>query len=123
VGAKLVVPYAQIAYVVVNLVGCGSTIDYCGPRCQSQCTPGGPGPTPPNPPATGGVGSIVTSALFDQMLKHRNENSCPAHGFYTYNAFIAAAGSFNGFGTTGDLTTRKRELAAFFAQTSHETTG
>ncbi|OMO55724.1 Glycoside hydrolase, family 19, catalytic [Corchorus capsularis] len=28
-----------------------------------------------------------------------------------------------GFGTTGDLTTRKRELAAFLTQTSHETTG
>ncbi|KAJ8445099.1 hypothetical protein Cgig2_029471 [Carnegiea gigantea] len=99
---------------------CGSTNEYCAPPgCQSQCTR----PTPPNPPPTGGVGSIITPALFDQMLKHRNENSCPAHGFYTYNAFIAAAGSFNGFGTTGDVTTRKRELAAFFAQTSHETTG
>ncbi|KAH7566192.1 hypothetical protein JRO89_XS08G0113700 [Xanthoceras sorbifolium] len=44
-------------------------------------------------------------------------------GFYTYNALItAAARSFNGFGTTGDADTRKRELAAFFAQTSLETT-
>nr|POE45675.1 endochitinase [Quercus suber] len=33
-----------------------------------------------------------------------------------------AAQSFNGFGTTGDVTPRKRELAAFLAQTSHETT-
>ena len=31
--------------------------------------------------------------------------------------------SFGGFGTTGDVNTRKRELAAFLAQTSHETTG
>ncbi|KAM4133752.1 hypothetical protein ACJW30_01G355100 [Castanea mollissima] len=37
--------------------------------------------------------------------------------------FIASARSFNGFGTTGDVTTRKRELAAFLAQTSHQTTG
>lgn len=92
---------------------CGSTTDYCGPGCQSQCTPS----------SSGDVGSIITPALFDQMLKHRNENSCPGHGFYTYNAFIAAARSFNGFGTTGDDSTRKRELAAFLAQTSHETTG
>ncbi|MCD9644203.1 Chitinase 1 [Datura stramonium] len=35
----------------------------------------------------------------------------------------AAARSFPGFGTTGDNTARKREIAAFFAQTSHETTG
>ncbi|WOL12081.1 basic endochitinase-like [Canna indica] len=41
-------------------------------------------------------------------------------GFYTYDAFIAAADAFTrrGFATTGDVDTRKRELAAFFAQTS-----
>ncbi|KAL2892915.1 Basic endochitinase, partial [Bienertia sinuspersici] len=73
---------------------CGATTDYCGFGCQSQCS------------GSGDVGSIITPALFDQMLKHRNENSCPGHGFYTYNAFIGAARSFNGFGTTGDVTTR-----------------
>ena len=57
------------------------------------------------------------------MLKYRNDARCPSNGFYTYDAFITAAQSFNGFGTTGDLDTRKRELAAFFGQTSHETTG
>uniref|UniRef100_A0A7N2L367 chitinase n=1 Tax=Quercus lobata TaxID=97700 RepID=A0A7N2L367_QUELO len=56
------------------------------------------------------------------MLKHRNDQGC-SNGFYTYNAFITAAQSFSAFGTTGDVTTRKRELVAFFGQTSHETTG
>nr|AYN74359.1 chitinase 5 [Eucommia ulmoides] len=69
------------------------------------------------------VGSIVSGSLFDQMLRHRNDGGCPARGFYTYEAFISAARSFGGFGTTGDLATRKREIAAFLAQTSHETTG
>ncbi|XP_059623390.1 endochitinase-like [Cornus florida] len=69
------------------------------------------------------VGSLVSKALFDQMLKHRNDANCPGKGFYTYEAFIAAANSFGGFGTTGDTPTRKREIAAFLAQTSHETTG
>ncbi|MQJ21781.1 hypothetical protein EI020_24680, partial [Escherichia coli] len=69
-----------------------------------------------------GVGSIVTKPLFDQMLKHRNDANC-ATGFYTYEAFIQAANSFGAFGTTGDVDTRKREIAAFLAQTSHETTG
>jgi Chitinase class I/Chitin recognition protein len=92
---------------------CGSTPDYCGDGCQSQC--GGGGGT--------GVASIVSSALFDQMLKHRNDAACPGKGFYSYDAFIAAANSFNGFGTTGDRSTQKREIAAFLAQTSHETTG
>ncbi|KAJ4776451.1 Endochitinase [Rhynchospora pubera] len=90
---------------------CGSTSEYCGEGCQSQCT------------SSSGVASIVTSAFFEQMLKHRNDAACPGHGFYTYDAFIAAANSFGNFGTIGDDTTRKREIAAFFAQTSHETTG
>lgn len=58
------------------------------------------------------------------MLKHRNEGSCKSNGFYTYRAsFINAAKSFNGFATTGNTDKRKPEVAAFLAQTSHETTG
>ncbi|GKC84478.1 chitin-binding, type 1 protein [Tanacetum coccineum] len=87
-----------------------------------QCS--GSGTTPsPGPGTGGGVASIVTSSMFDQMLKYRNDPRCRANGFYTYNAFINAANSFNRFGTTGSADDRKRELAAFFAQTSHETTG
>ncbi|PIA46948.1 hypothetical protein AQUCO_01500466v1 [Aquilegia coerulea] len=70
-----------------------------------------------------GVGSIVSPSLFEKLLKHRNDAVCPGKGFYTYNSFVTAANSFKGFGTTGDMKTRKREIAAFFAQTSHETTG
>ncbi|XP_058755019.1 endochitinase-like [Vicia villosa] len=71
----------------------------------------------------GDVGSLTPSSLFDQMLKYKDDGRCAGHGFYTYDSFIAAASSFNEFGTTGDDNTRKKELAAFFAQTSHETTG
>jgi chitinase len=92
---------------------CGSTNDYCGTGCQSQC--GGAG--------AGDLGSIISSAKFDEMLKHRNDGGCPGKGFYTYNAFISAANAFSGFGTTGDADTRKREIATFLGQTSHETTG
>ncbi|CAN6360843.1 unnamed protein product [Urochloa humidicola] len=120
---------------------CGSTSNYCADGCQSQCdgcgspppptpsppTPPSPTPSPPTPPSPtppgGGVESIITPSLFDQILLHRNDAACPAQGFYTYAAFIAAANSFTGFGTTGSLDTRKREVAAFLAQTSHETTG
>ncbi|KAL3527277.1 hypothetical protein ACH5RR_011933 [Cinchona calisaya] len=69
------------------------------------------------------VGSLISKPQFEQILKHRNDANCQAKGFYTYEAFIAAAKSFGGFGTTGDTDTRKREIAAFLAQTSHETTG
>ncbi|KAK1666538.1 hypothetical protein QYE76_054697 [Lolium multiflorum] len=99
---------------------CGSTSAYCGAGCQSQCS--GCGGTPPTP-SGGGVSSIISQSLFDQMLLHRNDAACPAKGFYNYNGFIAAANSFSGFATTGSTDVRKREVAAFLAQTSHETTG
>uniref|UniRef100_A0A0E0KF33 chitinase n=1 Tax=Oryza punctata TaxID=4537 RepID=A0A0E0KF33_ORYPU len=104
---------------------CGSTSDYCGAGCQSQCSAGGCGGGGPTPPTSGasGVASIVSRSLFDQMLLHRNDAACPASNFYTYDAFVAAANAFPGFATTGDADTRKREVAAFLAQTSHETTG
>ncbi|PKU60268.1 Acidic 27 kDa endochitinase [Dendrobium catenatum] len=60
--------------------------------------------------------------MFEEMLKHRGDLRCPG-SFYTYEAFIAAAEAFPGFGTTGLPATCRRELAAFFGQTSHETRG
>ncbi|KAL7207059.1 hypothetical protein ACSBR2_019705 [Camellia fascicularis] len=96
---------------------CGTTPAYCDPNqgCQSQCSGSGGG--------GGGISSLITSSMFDEMLLHRNDAACPATGFYTYDAFIAAANSFPGFATTGDTATQQREIAAFLAQTSHETTG
>ncbi|KAB2618221.1 endochitinase-like precursor [Pyrus ussuriensis x Pyrus communis] len=120
---------------------CGTASDYCSAGCQSQCS-STPKPTPTPTPSGGGgdVSSLISSFVFDQMLKYRNDGRCPSNGFYKYDAFIAAARSFNGFGTmiglkahhkvthksyhtTGDVATRKKELVAFLAQTSHETTG
>ncbi|KAF8011340.1 hypothetical protein BT93_J1827 [Corymbia citriodora subsp. variegata] len=73
--------------------------------------------------AGGDVSGLISRELFNEMLKHRNDANCPGKGFYTYDAFITAAKSFAEFGVTGDTDTRKREIAAFLAQTSHETTG
>lgn len=69
------------------------------------------------------LSSLLSKSAFDNLLKHRNDAACPAKGFYTYEAFIQAARTFGAFGTTGDTNTRKREIAAFLGQTSHETTG
>lgn len=91
---------------------CGITDQYCKNGCQSQC--GGSG---------SGIESVISSNTFNQMLKHRNDGGCKAKGFYTYDAFIKAAKAFPNFGTTGNDATRKKEIAAFFGQTSHETTG
>ncbi|KAA8549802.1 hypothetical protein F0562_001486 [Nyssa sinensis] len=98
---------------------CGSTLDYCGAGCQSQCS----GTATPCPgPSGGDITNLITRSMFDDMLKHRNDVACPVRNFYTYDAFIAAARSFPGFATTGVDTTRKREIAAFLGHTSHEAT-
>jgi len=44
------------------------------------------------------------------------------HSLYTYTAFVKAASQFPLFAGEGDLTARRRELAAFFAHYRHETT-
>ncbi|KAF3604408.1 hypothetical protein F2Q69_00038634 [Brassica cretica] len=109
---------------------CGDTEPYCKrPGCQSQCTPDGhppplpPPPSPPPPDPTGGLTDIITRSQFDDMLKHRNDPACPSRGFYTYEAFITAAYYFTSFARGRDTAARKKELAAFFGQTSYESTG
>ncbi|OWM80477.1 endochitinase-like [Punica granatum] len=95
---------------------CGTAPEYCLAGCQSQCSGGEDG-------GVGDMGSVISRDTFNELLKHRNDAGCPAKGFYTYDAFVEAAKAFPAFGTTGDTDTRKREIAAFLAQTSHETTG
>lgn len=118
---------------------CGTTAAYCCEGCQSQCScpisppppyvppPPPPPPSPPPPPRSPtppgeGLGAIVSEDLFNEMLLHRATAPCVG-AFYTYDAFLDAASYFPEFAATGDLETRKREVAAFLAQTSHETTG
>uniref|UniRef100_A0A452ZUG3 chitinase n=1 Tax=Aegilops tauschii subsp. strangulata TaxID=200361 RepID=A0A452ZUG3_AEGTS len=72
-----------------------------------------------------GVPSIISRDTFDYMLGNRSQSGCEGGAFYTYDAFVQAANAskLRGFGTIGDEDTRRRELAAFFGQTSHETAG
>ncbi|KAI9082589.1 hypothetical protein K1719_035458 [Acacia pycnantha] len=69
------------------------------------------------------ISSLIHKKLFKTFFLHKDDSACPAKHFYTYKSFIHAAKSFPEFGTTGTITTRKREIAAFLAQISHETTG
>ncbi|HZH13254.1 MAG TPA: RICIN domain-containing protein [Archangium sp.] len=71
---------------------------------------GGGGTTP------SGFGAILSRSMFETMFPSRNP-------FYTYDALVAAASTFQGLATTGDADTRKREVAAFLANVSHETGG
>ncbi|KAF7818071.1 chitinase 10 [Senna tora] len=69
------------------------------------------------------ISSLVTKNLFNSIFLHKDDAACPAKDFYTYESFIHATKCFPAFGSRGSLTTRKREIAAFLAQISHETTG
>ena len=69
------------------------------------------------------VTSIVTREAFESLLSGSNATGCKGGGFYTYDAFVKAASKFPGFGAVGDEDTHRRELAAFFGQTSYVTAG
>ncbi|KAL2325707.1 hypothetical protein Fmac_024765 [Flemingia macrophylla] len=69
------------------------------------------------------ISYLISQKLFDSIFLHKDDTACPAKSFYTYDSFIIASKSFPRFGTTGSLAMRKREIAAFLAQISHETTG
>ncbi|XVE93972.1 hypothetical protein REPUB_Repub01dG0240300 [Reevesia pubescens] len=110
---------------------CGTSDEYCLEEngCQSQCkekdtegcdTDGG---DTGGGDISGGLADILTREMFEEMLPYRNNPLCHAVGFYKYEAFIAAAKSFPAFATTGNDATKKKEVAAFMGQTSHETTG
>ena len=91
---------------------CGSTNEYCGTGCQSNCpstTSGGSG-------GSSGAGAIVTQAVFEKLWPNRNS-------FYTYTSFINAAKSFPKFGTEGTRAQKLREIAAFAAHVQQETAG
>ncbi|KAI0488483.1 hypothetical protein KFK09_028316 [Dendrobium nobile] len=69
------------------------------------------------------ISMLISEDLYKSIFLHKDDNACPAKGFYPYDAFITATECFPKFASTGCLDTRKRELAAFLAQISHETTG
>ena len=89
---------------------CGSGVVYGG-RDTGHGTHGGE------------LGKIISREMFEDLLEYRNDKRCPGRCFYNYDAFIEAAKAFPAFGNSGNETVRKREIAAFFAQTGHETTG
>lgn len=69
------------------------------------------------------ISSLISQDLYNSIFLHKDDAACPAKDFYPYSAFIEATKRFPSFGSCGSLATRKREIAAFLAQISHETTG
>lgn len=66
------------------------------------------------PPDTG-LASLLSNAQYENYFPHHNP-------LYSYEALIKAAATFPLFAGEGDPPTRRRELAAFFAEIAHETT-
>ncbi|BDD09123.1 hypothetical protein FUAX_15550 [Fulvitalea axinellae] len=64
--------------------------------------------------------ALLPDSVYDARYKVKIRSRNP---FYTYSAFIEAASAFPLFCNEGNVNVRKRELAAFLANTSHETTG
>lgn len=118
----------------------GTSRDMCGPcalgaqtswPCNAepaQCTCADglapvpvPTPAPTDPPS--GIRSWFSHEDFDEFFPHVNSPPCTGANFFTYEAFLHAADHFPTFANTGNRTLDKIELAAWFGQTSHETTG
>ncbi|KAK8939649.1 Chitinase 10 [Platanthera guangdongensis] len=95
-----------LLFSIVFLLGCvRRTADArCAPRANS-------------------IADLISEDLYRSIFLHKDDGACPARGFYPYDSFIAAAKFFPKFASSDCLNTSKRELAAFLAQISHETTG
>lgn len=70
----------------------------------------------PDAPSTDGFTTLVPKATWEAMFPHRN-------ALFTYEGMVAAAAVYPTFGAEGSVELRKREIAAFLANISHETTG
>ncbi|KAL2629082.1 hypothetical protein R1flu_013768 [Riccia fluitans] len=83
---------------------CGTTEEYCGAGCQSQCD------------QSAGIASLIDETMFNKLFPRRNE-------IYTYANFVKAAKSYPQIGTEGSTQQRLREVAAFAAHVQQETAG
>ena len=70
---------------------------------------------------------LVTEELFNLIFRNSlaagKSSQCPGYDFYDYNSFKEAMEDYPRFAHEGSLEQRKRDIAAFFANISHETTG
>ncbi|WP_219907907.1 glycoside hydrolase family 19 protein [Enhygromyxa salina] len=68
------------------------------------------------------LADLLDQAMWDQMFLHKDDPACSGSN-YTLPGLLEAAAMFPSFACEGDDATRRRELAAFLGQISHETTG
>jgi len=120
----------------------GAIINASNPVCHLDTTGSGytttsngssTGSTGGSASTTGGtIGDTVLSSAFSKsdfntLFPHANGAAIRGdqnqYAIFSYDNFNEASKSYPEFAGTGNETTRKREVAAFLAQTSHETSG
>ncbi len=71
--------------------------------------------------------AVLTEEEFNSIFKNpiatNKSTACPGYNFYNYTDFINATKEYPLFGNEGTEEIKKREIAAFLANISHETTG
>merc|ERR1719155_2329 len=80
-------------------------------------------PTPSQSSGGSGISAWFSQADFEAFFPNINNAACTGANFFTYDALVQAVKAFPSFANSGDLDQDRTELAAFLAQTSHETTG
>ena len=68
------------------------------------------------------LAELLDQRTWDAMFLHKDDQACYGQN-YTLQGLLDAAQTYPSFACEGDEPTRRRELAAFLAQISHETTG
>jgi predicted chitinase len=96
--------------------GTGGTGGSGGTGGVKDAAPDLPRDVATTPPPGCGFATVVSRAAFDGMFPTAGRNS-----LYTYDGLVAASQAFEGFTTTGDANTCKKEAAAFLANVAHET--
>ncbi|OAY37777.1 endochitinase EP3 [Manihot esculenta] len=66
------------------------------------------------------VADLVTQDFFNGII-NQAPAGCPGKNFYSRDTFLQALNSYSDFGKLGSPDDSKREVAAFFAHTTHET--
>jgi chitinase len=80
----------------------------CGPDNSDEVE------TTTEPAVAAGLAGVLSEATFNSMFPERNR-------FYSYAGLLAASATYSAFANMGALAVRKREVAAFLANTAHET--
>ena len=104
------------ALILILLASCGSD-HVVRPGETTEITENNTEPVSGN-----SLADVLSPEMFAAMFLHQAEDACNASA-YNYDALIEAAQMFPKFGTEGSSEARWREVAAFLANVSHETTG